>query len=228
MIDIFLSPSSIYLVEELMEIDLKTYITRNYPLSLPTIKKILLSIIKGLSHIHSKNIIHRDLKPQNILINVDKNDHKVIKEVKIADFGLSRRFAHSFGCQEIYTKNSMTPLYRAPEIILGKENYSKEVDIWSLGCIFGEMVLGKPLFFGESEIEVIKNIMQFFNITKKNYSNFTDFSVDMPEAFFDKEQFKQLGKDGVDLLKQLLNLNPAERIAVDDIMKHPFLDGCSL
>lgn len=96
MIDIFLSSSSIYLVEELMEFDLKTYLTKYCPLSLSTIKKILLSIIKGLSHIHSKNIIHRDLKPQNILINVDKNDHKVIKEVKIADFGLSRRFAHSF------------------------------------------------------------------------------------------------------------------------------------
>ena len=90
------------------------------------------------------------------------------------------------------------------------------------------MVLGKPLFFGESEIEVIKNIMQFFNITKKNYINFTAFSVDMFEAFFDKDQFKLLGKDGVDLLKQLLNLNPAERITVDDIVKHPFFNENSL
>ena len=95
---------------EKMDSDLQKIIFSKQELSDEHYQFILYQILRALYYLHSANIIHRDLKPQNILINVDKNDHKVIKEVKIADFGLSRRFAHSFGCQEIYTKNSMTPL----------------------------------------------------------------------------------------------------------------------
>lgn len=91
-----------------------------------------------MEYCHARRILHRDLKPQNLLIDESRN-------LKLADFGLARAFAIPI---RPYTHEVVTLWYRAPEILMGSRHYSTAVDIWSIGCIFAEMVLKKPLFPG--------------------------------------------------------------------------------
>jgi len=110
----------------------------------------LQQILNGLLACHSNRIIHRDLKPQNILIDNQGN-------LKIADFGLARGFTIPF--PEL-THEVVTLWYRAPEILLGQFSYTPSVDIWSVGCIYAEMLMGKPLFEGQCEIGQIFEIFK--------------------------------------------------------------------
>ena len=108
---------------------------------------------------HSSGILHRDLKPQNILISSDK-------KVKIADFGLARQY--HFNLEKLnMTKNQATLWYRAPELLLGEQNYGTGIDMWSLGCILAELVIRKPVFMGDSQIDQIFKILQFQGHSEK-------------------------------------------------------------
>lgn len=114
------------------------------------VKKFTLQLIQGVHYCHSHRIIHRDLKPQNLLINKEGN-------LKLADFGLARAFGVPL---RNYTHEIVTLWYRAPEVLLGSRHYSTGVDMWSVGCIFAEMALRKPLFPGDSEIDEIFKIFR--------------------------------------------------------------------
>lgn len=110
----------------------------------------LQQILNGLLACHSNRILHRDLKPQNILVDNNGN-------LKIADFGLARSFTVPF--PEL-THEVVTLWYRAPEILLGQHCYTPAIDIWSVGCIYAEMLMGKPLFEADCEIAQIFKIFQ--------------------------------------------------------------------
>jgi len=111
----------------------------------------LYQILKGLSFCHSHRILHRDLKLANLLI-----DRKGI--LKLADFGLARAFGVPI---RAYTHEVVTLWYRAPEILLGQQRYSTPVDMWSVGCIFAELVTKRPLFPGDCEIDELFRIFRF-------------------------------------------------------------------
>lgn len=115
---------------------------------MPTVKSFLFQLLKGIENCHKNKVLHRDLKPQNLLISREGI-------LKLADFGLARAFGIPV---KNYTHEVVTLWYRAPDILLGSKKYSTSVDIWSIGCIFAELVNRKPLFAGCSEEDQLKKI----------------------------------------------------------------------
>lgn len=162
----------LYLVLEFLDLDLKRYmdalpvneggkgkappdgtsqLLSRQGLDDAVIRKFMLQMCEGIKYCHSRRILHRDLKPQNLLIDRHGN-------LKICDFGLARAFGVPL---RTYTHEVVTLWYRAPEILLGGRQYSTGVDMWSIGCIFAEMCMRKPLFPGDSEIDTIFKISQW-------------------------------------------------------------------
>lgn len=134
----------LYLIFEFVEYDLKKYMRKNKrSMTKQGIKKMLYQLLRGVDYCHSKRVIHRDLKPQNLLVTNQGN-------IKICDFGLARAFTIPI---KTLTHEVETLWYRAPEILLGKKEYSLGVDMWAIGCIFAELIQKRPLFMGDSEID---------------------------------------------------------------------------
>lgn len=151
--DVVCSENKLYLLFEYLEIDLRKYLEslgESEVLDPEVVKSFIFQIIEGVAYCHSKKIIHRDLKPQNLLL--DQNG-----KVKIADFGLARAFSIPI---RPYTKEVLTLWYRAPEILLGCVDYCTAVDIWSVGCIFAELCLKRPLFQGDYDIDQLFKIFK--------------------------------------------------------------------
>jgi serine/threonine protein kinase len=142
--------NKLYLVFEYFNTDLKKHLDkRGYPLNIHQAKDVMYQIMSALLHCYKRRIMHRDIKPCNILIGEDE------KTIKLADFGLARSFGLPL---KSYTHEVVTLWYRAPEVMLGTKIYSPSIDMWSLGCIFYEIVCGRPLFQGRSEIDQLFKI----------------------------------------------------------------------
>lgn len=158
--DIVIADSSLYMVFEYLNMDLKKLLDKGAPnaFSSKLVKSYMHQMLDAISFCHMHRILHRDLKPQNLLI--DRLGH-----IKLADFGLARSFHLPM---RGYTHEVVTLWYRAPEILLGTKFYATGVDIWSLGCIFAEMILRKPLFPGDSEIDQIYRIFQHMGTPNEN------------------------------------------------------------
>jgi cyclin-dependent kinase len=213
------------LVFEYVEQDLKKVIdsTNGKGVEMKYVKSFLYQLLKGVDYIHKKKVLHRDLKPQNLLINKDNI-------VKIGDFGLARGYGIPV---KNYTHEVVTLWYRPPDVLLGNKTYGTTVDMWSIGCIFAEMVTGKPLFAGNTETDQLKKIFQIRGTPNEKYApqlkelpewgvgdnNFEDY----PEKNF-KELFTNLDSEGIDLLQKFLNLEPDKRISAEEALKHPFFD----
>ena len=141
----------LYLVFEYLDLDLRRHMdeTKDFKQNIKLIKMYLLQLLKAIAYCHSHRILHRDLKPQNLLID------RTCNALKLADFGLARAFGIPV---RPYTHEVVTLWYRAPEILLGSKHYSTPVDLWSVGCIFAEMVRQKPLFPGDWQTLVRKYV----------------------------------------------------------------------
>ena len=137
---------------EYLEYDLKSY-NDTFSSGMPhqKVKAIMYQLCSGLNYIHRNRIIHRDIKPQNILV-----DNK--GGVKIADFGLARSYAFPL---RHYTRDVVTWWYRAPEIFMGCTNYTPAIDIWSLGCVFAQLINNFPIFPEDSEISTLFTIFRW-------------------------------------------------------------------
>ncbi|EGD76038.1 cmgc/cdk/pctaire protein kinase [Salpingoeca rosetta] len=119
-------------------------------ISMNNVKLFLFQLLRGLDYCHSRKVLHRDLKPQNLLINQ-------YGELKLADFGLAR--AKSFPIKT-YSHEVVTLWYRPPDVLLGSVNYSGNIDMWGVGCIFAEMICGRPLFPGQEDWEQLSIIFE--------------------------------------------------------------------
>ena len=164
------------------------------------------------------------MKPQNILLTSNG-------EAKIADFGLSGAIHQPL---RTYTAEIMTPFYKPPELYFGETHYASNVDMWSIGCIFAELLRGVPIFSGICELDILLDIFcklgtptdkHTSKIYKelmppfwKNFPKFTQPRIN--------EILKQLGervdKDCKDLLLKMLDMHPTKRICARDALKHPF------
>jgi mitogen-activated protein kinase 1/3 len=141
----------IYIVTDLMETDLHRVIYSKQVLNEEHHQYFSYQIMRGLKYLHSANVVHRDLKPANVLVN--KNC-----DLKICDFGLAR----GFGKEEddpTLTDYVVTRWYRAPEVVLLASEYTKSIDVWSVGCILCELIGRKPIFTGKDHLDQIKKIL---------------------------------------------------------------------
>lgn len=136
--------NEVFLIEGLMEADLHQIIRSGQPLTDAHYQYFLYQICRGMKWIHTANILHRDLKPGNLLVNADC-------ELRVCDFGLARGFSQTVESNAGFmTEYVTTRWYRAPEIMLSFQCYTKAIDVWSVGCIFAELLGGKPLFKGQT------------------------------------------------------------------------------
>ncbi|KAJ8304812.1 hypothetical protein KUTeg_018395 [Tegillarca granosa] len=159
----------LYLVQELLDTDLYQLI-QNQPFSEEHNKLFLYQLLRGLKYIHSANVVHRDLKPANLLINVE--DYVL----KITDFGLARvkrGNKQTLLFSGFLTDGVGTCWYRSPELILSPRDYTKAIDMWSVGCIFAEMLIGKPLFPGGNEMDQIGRILDALHFTDNEWNTLT-------------------------------------------------------
>ncbi|XP_047221924.1 cyclin-dependent kinase 20 isoform X2 [Girardinichthys multiradiatus] len=143
--DFFPHGTGFVLVFDFMLSDLSEVI-RNYqrPLTPAQVKCYMMMLLKGVAFLHHNNIMHRDLKPANLLISPSGH-------LKVADFGLARLFSNQG--DRLYSHQVATRWYRAPELLYGARKYDEGVDLWAVGCIFGELLNSSPLFPGENDIE---------------------------------------------------------------------------
>ena len=150
--------------------------------------------------------MHRDLKPQNLLVDQRTN------ALKLADFGLARAFGIPV---RAYTHEVVTLWYRSPEILLGARHYSTPVDVWSIGCIFAEMINHTALFPGDSEIDQLFRIFRVLGTPDDgmwpSVSTLPDYKAQFPQwkAKPWEEICPALGEDGLDLLRSLLSVRAA-------------------
>ena len=223
LIDVMHNVKKLTLVFEFCDTDLKKLIDLNggEGLEKAKVKSYLYQLIKGTHFIHKLKVLHRDLKPQNLLMTNEGI-------MKIADFGLARGFGIPV---KNYTHEVVTLWYRAPDVLLGSKNYLTTVDIWSIGCIFAEMVNGKALFQGQNELDQLNKIFKIRGTPDEK--SFPDI-INLPEwanndfEIYKKEDLSKLcpklDSKGLDLLEKLLKVNPDERITTEDALIHPYFD----
>ncbi|CAD8150104.1 unnamed protein product [Paramecium pentaurelia] len=215
----------LYMVFEYMETDLHKVIRAGLlkPLHM---QYIIYQLLKCLKFIHSGELIHRDLKPSNLLIDSDC-------KVKVADFGLARSVAKSENLNEqpIMTEYVATRWYRAPEILLGSHSYSKSVDMWSVGCILGEMILGKAIFSGASTLNQIEKIIELIGRPKQE--DLEQMNAPLAQQVLDgismqKRKsfagfFPNATPDFIDFIRQCLDWNPLKRMKIEEALKHQIM-----
>lgn len=226
LLDVVHSEKKLYLVFEYLNQDLKKFMDSvpNGKISLPLVKSYLWQLLKGISYCHSHRVLHRDLKPQNLLIDVAGN-------IKLADFGLARAFGVPL---RTYTHEVVTLWYRSPEILLGSRFYTTAVDIWSIGCIFTELVNRKTLFAGDSEIDQLFRIFRTLGTPDDTLwpgvSQLPDFKSMFPRwpPQDMSDICPSLDGCGRSLLQKMLQYDPARRISAKAALSHPYFEAVTL
>ncbi|KAI2489379.1 protein tyrosine kinase [Fragilaria crotonensis] len=215
--------NDVYIVADLMETDLHRIIYSKQTLSIDHVQYFAYQVLRGLKCIHSANVIHRDLKPSNLLVNSNC-------DLKICDFGLARGIHSDRVSTMMLTEYVVTRWYRAPEIMLACHQYSKPVDIWSVGCIFAELILRKPYFPGDDYIDQLTIINEKLGklpeehldfVTSDKAKRFLRKLPDLPSAPFTR-QFPGTPRPALDLLRKMLQIHPRRRITVEQALAHPF------
>ncbi|XP_076022427.1 cyclin-dependent kinase 11B isoform X2 [Genypterus blacodes] len=211
----------IYIVMNYVEHDLKSLMeTMKQPFLPGEVKTLMIQLLRGVRHLHDNWILHRDLKTSNLLLS-----HKGI--LKIGDFGLAREYGSPL---KPYTPVVVTLWYRSPELLLGAKEYSTAVDMWSVGCIFGELRTQKPLFPGKSEIDQINKIFKDLGSpSEKIWPGYNELPAVKKMTFTEypynnlRKRFGVLLSDqGFDLMNKFLTYCPAKRILSDEALKHEY------
>ncbi|KAK4743394.1 hypothetical protein SAY87_001395 [Trapa incisa] len=200
---------SLHLVFEYMEHDLAGLAARpGEKFTEPQIKCYMKQLLSGLDHCHRQGILHRDIKGSNLLI-----DNNGI--LKIADFGLASLFDPD--CSIPLTSRVVTLWYRPPELLLGASHYGVEVDLWSTGCILGELYTGRPILPGKTEVEQLHKIFKLCGSPSDDYwrnlhlSHAAVFRLPQHYRKCIMDTFKELPPVAIGLIEKLLSVDPSHR-----------------
>ncbi|XP_068136167.1 mitogen-activated protein kinase 7 [Hyperolius riggenbachi] len=216
---------AVYVVLDLMESDLHQIIHSSQPLTLEHVRYFLYQLLRGLKYIHSANVLHRDLKPSNLLINENC-------ELKIGDFGMARGLCTKPDEYKYFmTEYVATRWYRAPELMLSLHEYTQAIDMWSVGCIFAEMLGRKQLFPGKNYIHQLQLIMTVLGTPSSQVIR--EIGAERVRAYIQSlpsrqpvpwnSLYPQGDRKALDLLSKMLRFDPRERISVCEALRHPFL-----
>ncbi|CAD5216062.1 unnamed protein product [Bursaphelenchus okinawaensis] len=226
LIDVIMTDKTLSLVFEYLSMDLKKYLDMlpdHKFLDPELMRSYMFQICQAMCFCHQRRIVHRDLKPQNILINDET------QVVKIADFGLARAIVIPV---RVYTHEVVTLWYRSPEVLMGAPRYNLGVDIWSVGCIFAELVRKKPIFNGDSEIDQLFMIFRTLGTptdeTWPNVKNMPEYKSHFPKwknNILRERTYELLNEDAFDLLSQMFVYEPIYRISMRDALHHKYFDG---
>lgn len=218
--DIIHTQSCLTLVFEYLDRDLKQYLDDcGSVINMHNVKLFLFQLLRGLAFCHRHKVLHRDLKPQNLLLSRRG-------ELKLADFGLAR--AKSIPTKT-YSNEVVTLWYRPPDILLGSTEYSTQIDMWGVGCIFSEMVTGRPLFPGATAEEQLHFIFRMLGTpTEESWPGISAnpqfrshrFPTYRPEGL--RRHAPRLDHEGADLLGKLLQFEGRRRVPAAEAMGHPF------
>ncbi|KAK4054249.1 hypothetical protein OIV83_001275 [Microbotryomycetes sp. JL201] len=217
--------TQVFIVMDFVEHDLKTLLsTMPTPFLASEIKTLMMQLLSAMALCHDNWIVHRDLKTSNLLMNNRG-------QIKVADFGLARTYGDPLGDM---TQLVVTLWYRAPELLFGATEYSTAVDMWSIGCIFGELILKEPLLPGKGEIDQVSKARPIFKLlgrpTEEMWPGFTKLpnvkSFNLTSA--QPQTFRYLTQHGLDLLQGLLTYDPDKRLTAEQALKHPYFQESPL
>ena len=217
-------PSSIFLVLEFVEHDLKSILEDMPEAFLSSeIKQLLLQLTSGVAYLHDNWILHRDLKTSNLLLSNRG-------QLKIADFGMARYVGDPPPPK--LTALVVTLWYRSPELLLGTRAYGQAVDMWSVGCIFGELLTREPLLQGKNEVDQMTKIFELCGVpTEESWPGFRRLpnarALRLPQNPLNtghviRARFPGLTAAGAGLLGDLLSIDPDRRPSARDMLRHEY------
>ncbi|CAN3358861.1 hypothetical protein DICA4_D11012 [Diutina catenulata] len=183
------------------------------------IKLYTYQMLRALNYIHSQGICHRDIKPQNLLINPDTG------ELKLCDFG-SAKILNPMEPNVAYI---CSRYYRAPELIFGATNYTTKIDVWSAGCVMAELLLGQPLFPGESSIDQLVEIMRILGSPTKEQirhmnSGYSDNKFPQVKPTPMTKIFRKSSPECIAFLQRMLQYSPIDRVSCIEALVDPYFD----
>lgn len=184
------------------------------------VKLYTYQIFRALAYIHGIGVSHRDIKPQNLLVNPRT------QQLKLCDFGSAKMLVKG----EPNISYICSRYYRAPELIFGATEYTSAIDIWSVGCVLAELLLGQPLFPGESSIDQLVEIIKVLGTPTREEikcmnHNCMEFKFPQIKTHpWHKVFDKRMPLEAVDLVSRLLQYSPNMRCAALEACMHPFFD----
>ncbi|CAH9145817.1 unnamed protein product [Cuscuta epithymum] len=191
---------------------------------MPTIyvQLYIYQICRGLNYIHNVlGVCHRDIKPQNLLVNPHTH------QLKICDFGSAKMLVPG----EPNISYICSRYYRAPELIFGATEYTVAIDMWSVGCVMAELLLGQPIFPGESSVDLLVEIIKVLGTPSREEikcmnPNYKEFKFPQVKAHPWHMVFhKRMPPEAVDLVSRLLQYSPTTRCSALEACAHPFFDA---
>lgn len=199
----------------------KHYNRMNQRMPLIFVKLYAYQICRALAYIHcAMGVCHRDIKPQNLLVNPHTH------QLKLCDFGSAKILVKG----ETNIAYICSRYYRAPELIFGAVEYTTAIDIWSTGCVLAELMLGRPIFPGESGVDQLVEIIKILGTPTREEikcmnPNYTDFKFPQIKAHpWHKVFHKRMPPEAVDLVSRLLQYSPSLRFNALEACVHPFFD----
>jgi len=214
---------SIFIVMEFLEHDLKALMQEmkaDTRFLISEVKCLMIQLLSGVKHMHDNWVLHRDLKTSNLLYS----NRGVLK---IADFGLARSYGSPL---KEYTALVVTLWYRAPELLLGAKKYTPAIDMWSVGCIFAEIITKQPLLPGRSEIDQLDKIFKLLGSPNEKIwpglselPNAKKINFGLQPYNNLKNRFSgQITESCFDLLNRMLTYDPTKRITAAEALQHPY------